>query len=203
MKKIFGVFILLLTCYITFTIDTKAALVQKGTSEWQEKSGWWLWEKTTYYKSYNYLEDSYYYRLYFKNLSGTTYWDPNGPSSSASISITSTQSVAETKSWSISGEIGLKVPVKAVEIAGKIGGSYSNSKTYTVSNSAIHARALDKNSPKGFYSLQAAMDADEYYLSVYSKDKASSSYSYQGSGNLLKYRANDTYVYLRYTTTQH
>lgn len=138
-------------------------------------------------------------RLFFRNLSGTTYWGQKA--TKAEIKITSTKTVSSTKTHTKSAELGLKVPVKAVEVSGKIGGSSSNAVTYTASNSASHARTLDRSSPKGYYSLQSTMNASKYKVKMYKKD--GSSYKYDSTGYMYSYRATSPYVYLRHTSAQH
>lgn len=133
-------------------------------------------------------------------LRGTTYWDPS-LSSSAALSITTTQTVSSANSNTISANLGLKVPIKALELAGQVGYSNTSAYTYTQSNSITHTRTLDRNCPKGYYSLQSTVDADEYEVDLYLKDGAS--YFYNNTGRFVSFRKTTPYLYLRYTTTQH
>lgn len=171
------------------------------TETWDE---WKLFPFNKHYSKVEYYKRDYtVYRIYLKNISGTTYWDGGRYSATGVVEISRTEKVSSTNAWQVSGDLGFKVPVKAAEVSGKLGGSYSKSKTYTTSDNQRHARTLDRQSPPGYYSLQAAINADEYKVYVYDRANTRSSWSSQGYGYMLRYHTEDPYVYLRYTTYSH
>lgn len=183
---------------ITFmsSFMAKAAYSYITTYSWSEG---WLFKD--YYAANIYEDTSNWYRVFLKNISGTTYWDQRA--SSATISVTSTVSVAEQDTSQLAVKGGLKFPYKGVDISGEVGYTKTWSTTYTVSNSVTHTRTLDRTSPVGYYSLQSTVDADKYRADVSKYDGSSYVYNSSLSGYFFSPRTQNPYVYLRYTTYSH
>ncbi len=135
---------------------------------------------------------------YLKNLSGTTQWDRN--SSGGKVAITKKVTVSGTTSQSISAKLGLALPTQVGKVSAELGGNTSVSVTYTKANSVLHERALDRNSKEGYYALYAQMDSDLYKANVFTLKKGN--YTYKGTGYLVKFRASEPYVALRYSSSQ-
>ncbi len=153
-----------------------------------------LWWKKTH-KANFYAKFSKGYIIQLKNLSHTYEW--NGSKdyrNSLTLQISKSMTVSETNSWSLTGELGFKVPVKVVEIAGKLGGSYSSEKTFSGMDACSSENILDKTAPKGYYALVAALKADLFNIEVTEGSKS------LGTGKLLKYSTNKPYIMLRYDT---
>lgn len=183
------------------TFEVEASYVHETTFEFTVWD-FWPFDKH-YYKVYVYEDDSGEYFYYAKNLSGTTYWNQNGYSPTGTITYTQTITVGSSTSKTISGNLGLKVPVKAVEISGQVGFSSTTTKTFSVAEAGAHSRTLDRTSPTGYYSLQATHNVVNHKFSVYDKETVSQSYTYVGYGYLVDIINSVPFVSLRYSEQYH
>ena len=150
------------------------------------------WKKTHRYTFYAKFEKGYIIQL--KNLSDTYEWNgANDYRPSMMLQISKTTTVSSTKSWSVTAELGFEVPVEAVTISGKLGGSYTSEKTYTTENTKASEHPLDRTSAKGYYAIVAAVKGDLFNVDVTKNGK-----SVRG-GKLLKYTTSKPYIMIRYS----
>lgn len=204
MKKFTMILILFFSIFIssiTSIQEVSASWVYEGSNTWEE---WDFWPFDKHYYKVDYFEDDAGQYFYFsKNLSGTTYWNQNGYASSATITYSTSQTVSSSTSKTISGSLGLKVPIKAVEISGELGYSSTKTTTFSYSESAAHTRTLDRNSPTGYYSLQATHNLIDHLHFVYDKETKNASWDYMGYGYLVEVQNLTPFISLRYTSNYH
>lgn len=120
--------------------------------------------------------------IMLQNLSGTKKWNgKNSDAVSLAIGVSKQTTVSKTYSYEITGELGFSVPLKAVEISGKLGGSYSNAITYerTVGTNSVYT--LNRNSKAGYYAVISAINADLFDVTL---NRDGKEYS---KGKILKY----------------
>lgn len=124
--------------------------------------------------------------ILINNLSGTKYWA--GSKSDAiemKIGISRQVSVKKTTSVEVSGSLGLNVPIKAVEVSGKLGGSYTKAETFEKTLGTSSEYTLSRNSKAGYYAVIAYIEADKFDVKVFNcKTKETS------TGQILKYNSN-------------
>lgn len=165
------------------------------------------YEKTAviYDGEYGYVKADFYRGpkmfLYVKQLTGSVYWE--GESSKVAqqtLSWSQEISVATTNSHSVSVQIGLKVPIKAVDLSIQVGYQYTHQRTYTVAESQSHAVVLDRTSPQGYYCLSSFIDANLYgvKVSTYSDKNCTQLIDVKENGYLVAYNTTDLAVKYRY-----
>lgn len=168
--------------------------IKSMSGSWTERSGF-LWLNKDTYKYTATYSSSFITLLY--NMSGTKYWgnygNANATAQKMEIGISKTTTVGETKAYKVSAEVGLQVPVKAATVSGKIGGDYSNSKTYQKTIGTNSAYTIDTKSKNGYYAVEHAINCDAYKVSI---KKNGSSYS---SGQLIRYESHNGYEMLYYS----
>lgn len=117
------------------------------------------------------------------NLSGTKYWaGPNSNSVGLKLGVSRGVSIAKTTSVGVSGELGLRVPIKAVDVSGKLGGTYTKAETFEKTIGTSSQYTLNRSSRAGYYAVIAYIEADVFDVKVTnSKTKETS------KGQILKY----------------
>lgn len=144
------------------------------------------------------------YRLYLKALTSPVYWaGAESQPSQMTVSWTTTTSVAETNSYSISVKLGLKIPSIWGECSGSIEGTVSNSVTYSVAEATQYAVQLDRSSTKGYYALTSAINAYKYEIRIrgYSDAEMTKLTDDYGYNYAYIYSTSMPYVYLRYKSS--
>lgn len=209
MKVFRKTIIITLTFLLTFIISqvtTKAddlGYSYYETLEFEETIGFWPFKETYVWVIFVNKENNRQPRkIHLKKLTSTFFWE-HDKAESATISIAQTITVSETTAKETSIKLGLKVPLKVAEVYFEIGGSRTKSTTYTIENSVSHTYKLTQNSPVGYYSLQATVDADKFQTESYSRKKKSTDFTSKGIDYLLRYRSEEPYIMLKYTTDQH
>lgn len=169
----------------------------------KESSGILFWQESwtnrylgtaTYYSSFIVLLD---------NLSGTKYWgnynNSQGTAQSMTIGVSKQTTVSGANSWTISGNIGYKVPVKAAEISADIGGSYTNSKTYAKTVGTSSAYEINTKSKNGYYAVTHAANCDSYSVNVRFYSGKDPSKNYTITGKLIRFENCNGYERLWYS----
>lgn len=163
---------------------------------WTERSGFLWLNKDTYKAKATYSSSCI---VLLENLSGTKYWgnykNAQKTAQSMQIGISKQITVSKTTSVGVTGSIGLKVPVKAAEVSGSIGGSYTNSKTYSKTVGTSSAYTINTSSKNGYYAVTHAANCDIYSVKI---TKNGCSYS---SGSLVRFASANGYEKLWYKST--
>lgn len=174
------------------TSSTQFTNIYSKYSSFETTEGSMWWKKTHRYTFYAKFEKGYIIQL--KNLSDTYEWKgANDYRTSLVVCVSRATTVSSTKSWSVTAELGFEVPVEAVTIGGKLGGSYTSEKTYQIEELRSSEHPLDKTSPKGYYAIVSAVKADLFNVDV-TKDGEDAK-----GGKLLKYTTEQPYIMLRYS----
>lgn len=97
-------------------------------------------------------------------------------------------SIKSMDSVSITGKLGLKVPVYVSEVSGEIGGEYFSSKEFSKEEiEEINTKLTKEDSPAGWYTLMAIVDADLYDVKLEHNDTVK-------KGKLYKIATKEPYV---------
>lgn len=191
---------------VNFTFTTKAAMVFESTTDMNKQytniysmytpltvtEGVLWWKKNVTYTMSAKFNRAV--RIMVDNLSDTWEWKGSKSKiSSLDIGVSEQVTVSSVKSYNVALDLGLKVPVKSVEISGKLGGSYTNSKTFSKTSQRSAEIHLDRNSAAGYYAVIAAVNADIFNESLTKNGKQYT------SGKVLKFANPNLYKKVHYS----
>lgn len=196
-------FILVVVCLFAFSSSSVSAKAKYGGAD--KYSFYWRADRKMYGLKVgvdNYTGEARYnfksWIVNLQNMSGTKYWDnyknARKTAQSVEIGVSKNRTASSTKSYTVSGQVGLPVPKNASIVSGKIGGSYTNSKTYSKTVGTSSAYTINTNSKNGYYAVVHAVNADEYTVRLKKNGYSCS------SGKMLRYQTTNGYERLRYSS---
>ena len=180
---------------VNFTFTTKAAKVLETTTNTNKQytniysmytnftvtEGCFLWKKIVSYNMSAKFDSAKL--IMIENLSGVKYWNgENSYLNRMKVGISKQISVAKTTSTQVSKELGFVVPMKAEEVAKKLGGSYTNAKTYSKTIGTSLEYTINRSSKAGYYAVIACIGADAFNVKVTNNNTKKVS-----NGKMLKY----------------
>lgn len=121
-----------------------------------------------------------------QNLSGLKYWaGSNSEAQEVKIGVSKQVTIEKTTSIQVCGKLKLSVPIKAVEVAGELGGSYTNTKTFQKTLGTSSEYTINRSSKAGYYAVIACIEADVFDVKVTNNNTKKVS-----NGKMLKYSSS-------------
>ena len=157
-------------------------------------SSLFFWKKDTYYL---YAKFNSAKKIMVKDITGAIEW--NGPSKEVpyiDIIYSNEISVSKTTSVELTKNIGVGVSIKAVEVSQQLGGSIMNAITFEEKDILTLSTRVDEKSPKGYYGIIAAVNADLFNITLEKGDKTY-------TGKLLKLQSPNPYLTVYYSKSSY